>query len=95
MKSRWFLLLLVSLSTRSPAQTRPAHSSEPLADQLVKIRNRISELEQGLIDDSKAQKDVKAQVSKIQKVLKLQKIEKELSQKRLVELEHTVPYRIK
>ncbi len=62
----------------------------PLADQLGSIRNRITELEQGIVDDLHTQKNIQIQVKKIQTLLKFQKLEKKLGMQRLAELEHTV-----
>lgn len=61
-----------------------------LADRLSTLREQVSDLELGLIEGSHSQKNVKLQMKKIQKLLKLQKVEKELGKKRVVELENTV-----
>jgi septal ring factor EnvC (AmiA/AmiB activator) len=77
--------LLFSFSTAFAEIKTPS-----LADRLASIRGQVVSLEQGLLEDSHSQQNARDQVKKIQKLLKLQKIEKALGQKRIAELESTV-----
>jgi septal ring factor EnvC (AmiA/AmiB activator) len=75
----------------APASARmPAPRKQQLADELSGIRTRVLDLEQGLIDGVKAQNAARANVKKIQQLLKLQREERELGRKRMAELEGTV-----
>jgi septal ring factor EnvC (AmiA/AmiB activator) len=59
-------------------------------EQLSIIRGKVADLEQSLLSASDSQKNIRSQLGKIQKLLQLQKMERELGQKRISELEHTV-----
>ena len=61
-----------------------------LSDQLVSIRSQIAKLEQSFLEEGHDEEDVKNQVRRIQKLLRLQKLEKTLGERRQKELESTV-----
>ena len=61
-----------------------------LVDQLLGLRTQVDSLEKSMLGDLRANRNLRLQVKKVQKLLKLQKLEKELGQKRLQELEHTI-----
>ena len=62
----------------------------PLAEQLVTLQNRISIFEQSLLEGLNSRQNIHEQVKKIQKLLKFQKLERQLGLKRQEELEHIV-----
>jgi septal ring factor EnvC (AmiA/AmiB activator) len=62
----------------------------PITDQLSLLRNRVSDLEQELIDGLHASSHAQANIKKIRALLKLQKQEKILGRKRLADLQTTV-----
>ena len=61
-----------------------------LADRLVLIRNKVSSLEEGLLETHQSQAGIQTQLKKIQQLLRLQSLEQKLGKKRLLELQHTV-----
>jgi septal ring factor EnvC (AmiA/AmiB activator) len=61
-----------------------------VVDRLGSIRSQVLSIESGLIDGLKGQKETQANAKKIQKLMALQKEERELAQARLKELEKTV-----
>jgi septal ring factor EnvC (AmiA/AmiB activator) len=61
-----------------------------LTDQMSQIRKRILNLEQEIVNDAHSSKEAKTNIKKIQTLLKLQKQEKVLGEKRLAELKSTV-----
>jgi septal ring factor EnvC (AmiA/AmiB activator) len=67
-----------------------AQATAPLADRLSEIRGRVVKLEAGLLDGLKSQKQARASMGKIQKLIELQREERELGKKRLGELEAKV-----
>lgn len=63
---------------------------QSLATELESIRSRILEMEKGMIDAGKVQKEAKGQVRKLELLLQLRRQEGELGRRRLAELEGTV-----
>lgn len=86
MSFRLYLALVFSSAFAAPA----AHATAPLADRLANIRGRVVKLEAGLLDGLKTQKQARASMGKIQKLIELQREERELGKKRLGELEAKV-----
>ncbi len=83
------MTLLVSLNSSSLfAGTEP--KAPPLADRLAAIRTKVNVLEEGILSGKQSENNIQIQLRKIQSLLKLQKFEQELTQKRLGELEHTI-----
>ena len=72
------------------ASVAPVAGSGKLVERLGDLRSKILDVQQGLIDGLKTQKQAQANVKKIQLLMKLQQEEKKLGQKRLAELEATV-----
>ena len=83
-----FVLSLPFLLQTSLAHAEGTKGS--LADQLSMIREQVSALEQGLLTAEHSRQGARLQIRKIQKLLKLQSMERELGQKRVLELENTV-----
>lgn len=71
-----------------PAHSKPAQ--QKISEQLVLIRKRVMVLEQDLVDGIHASSQAKANIKKIQALMKLQKEERVLGIKRQQELETTV-----
>jgi hypothetical protein len=69
------------------AFARPATT---VSDQITHIRKQVLDLEQELVDGLHSAKQAKTNMKKIQTLLKLQKEERTLGEKRLAELESTV-----
>ena len=61
-----------------------------LVHHLGEVRSQISALEQGLLERRHSQKNARNELKKIQKLLNLQRTERELGKKRMQELESTV-----
>ncbi len=78
------------MSTESKAKDLPLVSHKSLADELTKIRKQVNELEEGLLVGESSRIQAKAQIRKIQKLLQLQRKERDLGKKRVSELENTV-----
>ena len=91
--ARIALLLLVAQMAAIPsarAEAAPSGSKKTLADRLRDIRSNVVNLESNLIDSLKTQKRAQASVRKIQKLMALQREERELGKTRLGELEAKV-----
>ncbi|MGZ3707256.1 MAG: murein hydrolase activator EnvC family protein [Bdellovibrionota bacterium] len=89
-----FLAWAMALSAQAAvapatAATRPPEEPK-LAVQLGRLRRKVITLEQSLIEGLRAQSAAKANVKKIQALIRLQREEKELGRKRVAELEKTV-----
>jgi septal ring factor EnvC (AmiA/AmiB activator) len=67
-----------------------APAKREVADRLSKIRGEVLRVESSLIDGLKSRRENETSVKKIQKLMALQKEERELGQARLQELERTV-----
>jgi septal ring factor EnvC (AmiA/AmiB activator) len=75
------------------AQSVPALADSPkptLADRLTGIRSHVMELESNILDALKTQKQAQTNMRKIQKLIALQRQERDLGKKRLGELEAKV-----
>lgn len=59
-------------------------------DRLAAVRNRIVEVEQGLIHGLRAEREARSNIRKIKLLVELQKQEREIGRKRLQELEGTI-----
>jgi septal ring factor EnvC (AmiA/AmiB activator) len=68
------------------SQTAP----KTLAEKLAQIREQVSILEQGILQDSQSRQNMTLQIRKMRKLMTLQKQEQLLGQKRMAELEKTV-----
>jgi septal ring factor EnvC (AmiA/AmiB activator) len=88
--ARSALVFLLALHAVSPAPAWAAPGQASLADRLAGIRGRVIKLEAGLLDGLKSQKHARDSVSKIQKLIELQREERELGKRRLGELEAKV-----
>jgi murein hydrolase activator len=82
------LMLVVSPANGSLPRTKGTGPS--LADRLNVIRGQVIGLEQGLLESLKGSKEAKANIKKIQALMKLQREEQELSKRRISELESTI-----
>lgn len=90
MKIPVIFLLLFFLSSLELLANAGEKKSENLADQLEQLRRQVSTLEQGLLVAEHSRQSAHVQLRKIQKLLQLQKKERQLGQKRVAELENTV-----
>lgn len=79
-----------SLAFANSSKNRSSHEAQALVEHLSAIRNHVITLEQSLLDGEQTRTNSQTQIRKIKELLKLQKQEKALGQKRLSELEHTV-----
>ena len=89
------VILLVSLwILRGDAWAKPSPARlsqrKTLVGRLSEIRKQVASLEQGLIEESHGRENAKSQLKKIRQLLKLQKEERVLGEKRKAELERTV-----
>src|SRR4051812_49076078 len=82
-------LLWISTAMAAPAVT-PAKPEPRLVTKLAQLRSRVVGLEDGLVTSLRDQHDAKANLKKIQELLKLQREERELGRKRLGDLERTI-----
>lgn len=89
-------LTFVMAITATCAFTSRVHASVPslkktnLSERLEVIRSQVLGLEGGMIEGLKGQNEAKANIRKIQALLKLQREEHDLSRKRVGELESTI-----
>ncbi len=84
----WALSILGLTSIHSQAKTKtPALS---LAEQLSRIHQEVEKVRDGMVTGLKVQSTTKLQLRKVQRLMKLQKQERDLGKKRLGELERTV-----
>jgi septal ring factor EnvC (AmiA/AmiB activator) len=83
-------IVLVASQAGYAQSARAATGNGSLADRLGSIRQRVVQLEGGLLDSLKTQKKAQANVRKIQELMALQRQERELGKKRLGELEAKV-----
>jgi len=67
-----------------------AVAAATVSDQITHIRKQVLDIEQELVDGLHSAKQAKTNMKKIQTLLKLQKEERSLGEKRLAELESTV-----
>lgn len=87
----------VAVASRAPA-TAPRFGVAPgagdrkatLNEQLVYIRSQVLTLERAVIESARNQADAKTNVKRIQQLLKLQKEEKIIGEKRVEEIEKTI-----
>ena len=75
-------------SALAPAAARRAAPN--LSEQLSEIRNRVLNVERGLISGMKEREETQGNLKRLQELMKLQAKERELTQKRLHELQLTV-----
>lgn len=90
MKNR---LLAISLLLAAPALAAVDAAPAPqpkYADQLTDIRGKVINLERGLVDGLHAQNEAKSNLKKLKQLIALQRRERELSRKRLSDLEATI-----
>jgi septal ring factor EnvC (AmiA/AmiB activator) len=80
---------LLAVAPARAAAPLPAKGST-LADRLTGIRSRVVELESNILDSLKSQRAAQANMRKIQRLIQLQRQERELGKKRLGELEARV-----
>jgi septal ring factor EnvC (AmiA/AmiB activator) len=82
---------VASAAARPASGEAPANPAETeLADKLAGIRGRVVELEASLLEGLKSKARAKASVAKIQRLIGLQRLERDLGKKRLGELEAKV-----
>lgn len=90
MKWAWPVLLM-GASLPAWASTPPTQGRVgALSDRLTGIREQVIQLEQSLIGSLKQQKEARANLKKVQTLIKLQREERELGKRRMAELEKTV-----
>lgn len=87
-----FFLLSLGLISHSEASVpkRSLVASSTLNDRLSRVRSEVVNLEQGLIDSLRKNKQAKESLNKIQDLIRLQKEERTLGGTRIRELEETV-----
>ncbi len=85
-----FWVLLATELLGYTAETAKLSQTTSLADELAGIQSQISILEQGLLSEENSRVQAKGQIKKIRKLLILQKKERDLGKKRLIELQKTV-----
>lgn len=90
MKLNSALIMLLSTSVLIGARATAATPKPTLADQLTAIRGKVVDLEAGILDSARGQKQARSSVRKIQSLIRLQRQERELGRKRLGELEAKV-----
>lgn len=81
---------IIALSLSLCALSASAAAAPSLADRLAGIRTRVVNLEANLLESLKSQKKARSNVAKIQRLIELQREERELGKKRLGELEAKV-----
>lgn len=90
LRSSPFLISFLLFAGSAVAGIQPPLPAPALVDHLASIRAQVSALEESLTGTKATQNDMHSQLKKIQKLLKLQRLEQSLGQKRLAELEHTI-----
>ena len=92
MKARSIYTLALAMAglASGVAYAQISAGNPALSERLDGIRNRVSYLEQGIINSLKTQQEANVNVKKIQALMKLQREERVLGKKRMIELETTV-----
>jgi septal ring factor EnvC (AmiA/AmiB activator) len=82
----WLILAILGASAPAWGEIK----TTTLVNQLATIREKVSSLELGLVAGSTNRQKTKSQVKKIQKLIQLQRMERDLGHNRMTELENTV-----